>query len=124
MRSFGNLEAAIMDRLWTWDRPATVREVVDDIARTRDIAYTTVMTVMDILYRKGWLTREKDGRAWRYRATAGREEYTAGLMRDALGESRDRTAALQHFVERMSDEEAAALREALQRLGDGKSTPA
>ncbi|MCF2528069.1 BlaI/MecI/CopY family transcriptional regulator [Yinghuangia sp. KLBMP8922] len=106
-----------MDRLWTWDRPATVREVVDDIARERDIAYTTVMTVMDILFRKGWLTREKDGRAWRYCPTAGREEYTAGLMRDALGESRDRAAALQHFVERMSDEEAEALRTALQRIG-------
>jgi predicted transcriptional regulator len=124
VRSFGNLEAAIMDRLWTWNRPATVREVVDDIARTREIAYTTVMTVMDILYRKGWLTREKAGRAWSYLPTAGREEYTARLMRDALGESRDRAAALQHFVERMSDEEAAALREALRRLGGGRNATA
>ncbi|MET9871631.1 BlaI/MecI/CopY family transcriptional regulator, partial [Streptomyces sp. NPDC006386] len=44
MRRLGDLEAEIMDRLWTWNRPATVREVVDDINKTRPIAYTTVMT--------------------------------------------------------------------------------
>jgi predicted transcriptional regulator len=38
MRRLGDLEAEIMDRLWTWDRPATVREVVDDINRTRPVA--------------------------------------------------------------------------------------
>jgi predicted transcriptional regulator len=53
MRRLGDLEAEIMDRLRTWDRPATVREVVDDINRTRPTAYTTVMTVTNILYTKG-----------------------------------------------------------------------
>lgn len=105
-----------MDRLWTWGRPATVREVVDDLAKTRTSAYTTVMTVMDILFTKGWLTREKRGRAWVYSATTTREQYTARLMRDVLGESRDRTAALVHFVDQMTAEEAAALREALARF--------
>ncbi|MET7727592.1 BlaI/MecI/CopY family transcriptional regulator [Streptomyces mirabilis] len=38
MRRLGDLEAEIMDRLWTWDRPATVREVVDDINGTRHVA--------------------------------------------------------------------------------------
>ncbi|WP_256962343.1 BlaI/MecI/CopY family transcriptional regulator, partial [Streptomyces sp. NRRL B-24572] len=63
MRRLGELEAEIMDRLWAWQRPATVREVVDDINRGRRVAYTTVMTVADILHRKGWLRREKSGRA-------------------------------------------------------------
>ena len=63
MRRFGELEAVIMDRLWAWGRPVLVREVVDDQHDDRPLAYTTVMTVMEHLYRKGWLRRERDGRA-------------------------------------------------------------
>ena len=51
MRQLGELEAVIMDRLWTWGRPALVREVVDDLHRDRPLAYTTVMTVMENLHR-------------------------------------------------------------------------
>jgi predicted transcriptional regulator len=63
MRQFGEREAVIMNRLWAWRRPALVREMVDDLQKDRQIAYTTVMTVMDNLYRKGWLPRHRDGRA-------------------------------------------------------------
>ncbi|MFJ1788681.1 BlaI/MecI/CopY family transcriptional regulator [Streptomyces anulatus] len=119
MRRLGELEAEIMDCLWTWDRPATVREVVDDINLRRPAAYTTVMTVATILYNKGWLTRRKQGQAWLYTPVRSREAYSAALMEDALGASRDRSAALVHFVERMTDEEVAALREALRATGRG-----
>ena len=44
MREFGELEAVIMDRLWAWGRPTSVREMVDDLQNGRQIAYTTVMT--------------------------------------------------------------------------------
>jgi predicted transcriptional regulator len=57
MRRFGELEAVIMDRLWELGRPALVREIVDDLLEDRALAYTPVMTVMDNLYRKGWLRR-------------------------------------------------------------------
>ncbi|MBP0456046.1 BlaI/MecI/CopY family transcriptional regulator [Streptomyces montanisoli] len=117
MRRLGDLEAEIMDRLWTWKRPATVREVVDDINRQRPIAYTTVMTVANILYNKGWLLRNKQGRAWLYAPVRSREAYTAALMEDALGTSEDRPAALAHFVEQMPDDEVAALRKALRAAG-------
>ncbi|SFF68946.1 BlaI/MecI/CopY family transcriptional regulator [Streptomyces mirabilis] len=117
MRRLGDLEAEIMDRLWTWDRPATVREVVDDINKTRPIAYITVMTVTNILYAKGWLLRGKQGRAWLYAPVRSREAYAAALMEDGLGESKDRSAALRHFVENMSQEEVAALRRALRHMG-------
>ncbi|MDX3374728.1 BlaI/MecI/CopY family transcriptional regulator [Streptomyces cyaneofuscatus] len=119
MRRLGELEAEIMDRLWTWDRPATVREIVDDINLRRPAAYTTVMTVATILYDKGWLTRRKQGQAWLYTPVRSREAYSAALMEDALGASRDRSAALVHFVERMTDEEVAALRDALRATGRG-----
>jgi predicted transcriptional regulator len=113
MRQFGELEAVIMDRLWQWGRPALVREVVDDLRKDRPLAYTTVMTVMENLYRKGWLRRHRDGRAWRYEATSSRSGYTAALMTDALGTSPDRRTALAHFVLQMSPHDAALLQQAL-----------
>jgi len=113
MRQFGELEAVIMERLWEWGRPALVREVVDDLARDRSIAYTTVMTVMENLHRKGWLRRQRDGRAWRYEPTGSRSGYTAALMSEALATNPDRRTALAHFVLQMSPHDAALLREAL-----------
>ncbi len=113
MRQLGELEAVIMDRLWGRGRPALVREMVDDLRPERPLAYTTVMTVMENLHRKGWLRRERDGRAWRYEPTGSRSGYTAALMNDALGTSADRRTALAHFALQMSPHDAAVLREAL-----------
>jgi predicted transcriptional regulator len=113
MRRFGDLEAAIMDRLWERGRPALVREMLDDLREDRALAYTTVMTVMDNLYRKGWLRRQRDGRAWRYEPTGSRSGYTAALMNEALETSADRRKALAHFALQMSPHDAAVLREAL-----------
>ena len=115
MRRFGELEAVIMDRLWQWGRPVLVREVVEDLRGERPLAYTTVMTVMENLHRKGWLRRERDGRAWRYEPTGSRSGYTAALMNEALATSSDRRTALAHFVLQMSPHDAALLREALGR---------
>src|ERR1700730_9246259 len=113
MRQLGELEAVIMDRLWQRRRAALVREVLDDLRRERPLAYTTVMTVMENLHRKGWLRRERDGRAWRYEPSGSRSGYTAALMNDALGTSTDRRTALAHFVLQMSPHDAALLRQAL-----------
>jgi predicted transcriptional regulator len=113
MRRFGELEAVIMDRLWERGHPTLVREILDDLRGNRDIAYTTVMTVMENLHRKGWLRRERDGRAWRYEPTGSRSGYTAALMKDALESSGDRRRALAHFALQMSPNDAAALRDAL-----------
>src|SRR4051812_4313171 len=77
VRGFGELEAAIMNRLWTRQEPATVREILDDLRGDREFAYTTVMTVLDNLHRKGWLTRQLDGRAYRYQPVSTKQEYSA-----------------------------------------------
>jgi predicted transcriptional regulator len=122
MRRFGELEAVIMERLWERGRPALVREVLDDLRGDRDLAYTTVMTVMDNLHRKGWLRRERDGRAWRYEPTGSRSGYTAALMNEALETSADRRRALSHFALQMSPYDAAILRDALdQALRDAET---
>ena len=123
MRSFGELEAAIMDRVWLAGRPVRVREIRADLRPEREPAYNTVLTVVEILYRKGWLAREKDGRAYRYRATVSREDYTAGLMGEALQASPDRVAALRSFVGRIDRAEARQLRQMLdQALREGAGT--
>ena len=113
MRQLGELEAVVMDRLWDWGRPALVREVVEDLRADRPLAYTTVMTVMENLYRKGRLRRQRDGRAWRYEPAGSRSGYTAALMSDALATSTDRRTALAHFVLAMSPRDAELLQQAL-----------
>lgn len=113
VKGFGDLEAEIMDTLWSREEPATVRNVLELIRSERDIAYTTVMTVMDNLHGKGWLAREKQNRAWLYRPASTREQYSASLMEQALAHSTDQVATLVHFVETMSPDEEGALRRAL-----------
>ncbi|MEV7869047.1 BlaI/MecI/CopY family transcriptional regulator [Streptomyces sp. NPDC088124] len=113
MRQLGELEAEIMHRLWAWGRPATARDVLTDLNKKRPLAYSTVKTVADILYRKGMLRREKEGRAWVYEPTGTRQQYTAALMQDALGGNPDPAGALVSFVEQITPEEADALRAAL-----------
>jgi len=123
VRGFGELEAAIMDRLWMRSAPATVREILADLRGDREFAYTTVMTVLDNLHRKGWLTRELDGRAYRYRPVSSKQEYSAELMRQALDGSGDNTTTLLRFVEEMTPAEAEAVQRALRgrrtRKGSG-----
>lgn len=116
VRGFGELEAAVMDRVWNADGITTVREVVDDLMRDRDIAYTTVMSTMDNLHTKGWLDRERDGRAYRYWAVMTREEHTARLMREALDGGGRSELVLNHFIEQIGPEESEGLRSALRRL--------
>lgn len=64
----GELEQVVMAVLWRSRVPLQVRDVQDALReQDRDLAYTTVMTVMDRLAKKGALERELEGRAWRYR---------------------------------------------------------
>ena len=78
MREFGELERAIMDVMWAAKSPCATREVRERLRYGRPVAYTTVMTVMDILYRKGVHHRAKCGRAWR--VGVGLRAGTAGRM--------------------------------------------
>jgi predicted transcriptional regulator len=116
VRGFGDLETVIMHRVWDRAGPVTVREVLDELQQERAIAYTTVMSTMDNLHRKGWLARVKDGKAYRYTATASREEYSARLMREALAGGGDTEVVLSHFVAEMEGQDSEVLRTVVQRL--------
>ena len=116
MPALGDLEVQVMRRIWARHGPVTVRDVLGDLQRDRDIAYTTVMTVMGNLEKKGWLRRHAEGRAYHYEPLVSAEEYSAALMRQALEASTDRPAVLMHFIEELSADEARALEEAYRRL--------
>ncbi|WP_438312467.1 BlaI/MecI/CopY family transcriptional regulator [Streptomyces sp. HUAS TT3] len=112
-RPLGELEDAVMTRVWQWNRPVTVREVLEDLQQERSIAYTTVMTVMDNLHQKGWVRREAEGRAYRYTAVSTRAAYSAALMNEAWSTSDSPAAALVAFFGMMSPEQREALRDAI-----------
>ena len=112
MNRLGDLERAIMEVLWQTDTALTVRQVSNGLDQ-RELAHTTVMTVLDRLAKKGFARRERDGRAWRYRPAATREAYVTELMLTALDQTGDRVAALARFAQSVSGDEAEVLREAL-----------
>lgn len=96
-----------------------MRQVHEALAARRDLAYTTIMTVLQRLAKKNLVVQHRDDRAHRYAPTHGRDELVAGLMVDALDQAADsgsRQAALVHFVERVGADEAEALRRALDEL--------
>ena len=79
-----------------------MREVHAALSVSRNLAYTTVMTVLHRLADKGLVVQHRANRAHRYAAARGRDELVAELMLDALDQvpdSRDRRAVLVHFVE-------------------------
>ncbi|OPX08240.1 BlaI/MecI/CopY family transcriptional regulator [Mycobacterium sp. AT1] len=116
-RGFGDLEATVMDRVWAHEDGVTVREVFEELTGTRQIAYTTVLSTMDNLHRKGWVRRDREGKAYRYWPTMTREERSANLMRAAFSAGGDREAVLAFFVGQMTAEESAQLKAALRHGG-------
>ena len=77
---FGALEVRVLEALWRRGE-ATVRDLQDDFPSA---AYTTLMTTMDRLHRKGALERRKDGRAFLYRPAYSREELESGIVARAI----------------------------------------
>ncbi|WP_460834426.1 BlaI/MecI/CopY family transcriptional regulator [Nocardioides hungaricus] len=102
-----------MGHLWSAENPLTVREVLERIEREPPLAYNTVLTVVDNLYRKGFLVREREGRAFRYQPTKDRAEHTAELMHELLSGSGDTSVTLLRFLDHMSPAQVSRLKRAL-----------
>jgi predicted transcriptional regulator len=77
----GDLEELVMEVMWR-EGPATVREMGRRLGRRR--AYTTVMTTLDRLHRKGLLARDKEGNAFRYRAAVTRDAFHRRLVEQTV----------------------------------------
>ncbi len=80
----GELETAVMELLWR-EAELTVNQVEERLQRRRQIAHTTVLTTLDRMHRKGYLTREKKGKAFVYAPRYTREEFERGLAQEVLG---------------------------------------
>jgi predicted transcriptional regulator len=89
MTVMGGLEQAVMDILWNRPEALSVRDVHELLAHDRDLAYTTVMTVLDRLAKKGLVLRNLDGRAWLYRPANSRATQIASEMLDLMGQLSD-----------------------------------
>lgn len=123
LREFGDLEMAIMEVMWAGDGPCVVREVRARLRYGRPVAYTTVMTVMNILHRKGVLHRDKLGRAWQYWPVEAREDHDARLMAEALRSGGDEAVTMRRFLERVNDDEMDSLCSALVDANRGWPCP-
>ena len=82
-RLLGKVELMIMQAVWDRDE-ATVRQVREGIADKRDLAYTTILTMMRKLEQKGLLVHRTDDRTYVYRALVGRGEVEGSMLRDVL----------------------------------------
>jgi predicted transcriptional regulator len=109
--SLGELERAVMDRLWAADGPVAATALRDSLA-DRGIALTTVHTVLTRLEQKGFVAHD-DARPRGFVARASREEHAAELMHEVLGQAIDRQAVLARFVGGVSEDEARLLRDLL-----------
>jgi predicted transcriptional regulator len=113
----GPLEDELLRALWTRG-DATVRELVDDGAVAG--AYTTVMTTLDRLYKKGLLERAPEGRAFRYRPKQSEaelhQEMVAAGLRELLASSQRTEAPLSFLVEAISEHDASLLQELQQAV--------
>lgn len=111
----GPLEREVLEVMWAdggWLTPGEVHAVLGE---RRELAYTTVMTVMANLWKKSLLERRRDGRAYAYHPVESREERAATLMADALAAAGNRPAVLTNFLGRLSPAQRRQLR---RMLGD------
>lgn len=113
----GDLEADIMELLWK-QSPASVRDIHENLASERTIAYTTVMTVMGRLAEKGLLKREQHGRAYLYVPCQNREQFCSEaistVMEGLLGGFGE--PVLSHFVDTVNSDDTAKLDELIRLI--------
>ena len=112
---FGALELRVLEAMWECHAEVSVRDLQ---ARFPAAAYTTLMTTMDRLHRKGVLSRRKVGRAFVYRPSSSRQDLESGLVTRALQPLLRGDGAqpiLSFFVEEVSRQDDALFDE-LERL--------
>ena len=97
-RGMGELEAQVLGVLWEADAWMTPREVLERLPPRPPLVYSTVMTILRRLWKKGALERRKEGKAFAYHPLQGREERTAERMVALLDAAHDPEVALTHFL--------------------------
>lgn len=101
----GELESAVMDILWQQPHQ-TVIEVEEQLRKTREIAHTTVLTTLDRMHRKGYLSRTKQSKAFVYAPRYTHKEFEQGMAQEVLSAliSGLGNSAISTFVELISED--------------------
>jgi predicted transcriptional regulator len=116
----GELEALILDVLWSTDGAWTPGSVHEALSGTHDVGYSTVTTILSRLRDKGLLDRTKVGRAYAYRPVMSRADQTAARMQDLLATAGDPGVALTRFVDSLGPKGREQLRKALRSGSRGR----
>jgi len=113
----GDLERAVMDVMWDSTESLTATGLRDALnasgSQGKDLAITTVMTVLSRLEAKNFVVRDRDARPHLYSAAMTREDHVAELMHEVLGSASDRDAVLARFVGQVTQHDAERLRRLL-----------
>jgi predicted transcriptional regulator len=109
------LESQVMEVLWDQGRALAPREV-QSLLPNRDLAYTTVMTVLVRLWQKQLLDRVREGRAFVYLPRLSRGDYAARKMREILSSSGNTNEALASFVKGIDPNDLASLKELMREI--------
>jgi predicted transcriptional regulator len=118
----GSLESEVMEIIWQKDCAVCVRDVLEALNHEKDLAYTTIMTIMGRLADKKLLTKTKVGNAFFFQPSLSRDEFTGqivgGMIDDLLTDFSD--AALSHFIRRVEEKDRAVLEKLEQALAKSK----
>lgn len=110
-RRLGDLQHEVMETLWTHGDWLTPRLVAERLSR--DLAYTTIMTVLSRLADQGILERRRSGRAFEYRSRLTHDEFYADRLAHVLDDSDDIGLTLARFVDQLSPAQRRALADVL-----------
>lgn len=112
-RGMGQLEAEILTILWSEGGWLTPRVVLERLDSDPPVVYSTAMTILRRLWKKGTLERRRVGKAYEYRPLRDEGEQTADRMVELLSAARDPDAALAHFLGTLDTRHRRQLREIL-----------
>ena len=112
-------ELAIMKVVWKLES-ATVRDVYEHLRKQRDVAYTTVLTMMKILEQKGYVKKTRAEKAFVYRPAKPRAQVLGGMVREFMDRVFDGASRpmLLHLAKeaKLSDKERKALLRAIEEV--------
>ncbi len=123
-KMLGSLESEVMEIIWLKGCEVSVRDVLDALNVERDLAYTTVMTIMGRLAEKNLLKKHKVGNAFLFKPILSRDEFTSqvveGLIDDLLSDFSD--TAMSHFVRRVEEKDREVLNKLEKALAEAKES--
>lgn len=122
--NLGDVELEILQIVWGLGE-ASVKDVQDEIQKNRKVAYTSVMTMMQLLTKKGYLSHRKESRSYIYTANIDPEKVKSGLLQRTLDYvfGGSVTDLVQHMVKQkqLSSDQLEEIKSMIETMGKDKS---